>query len=224
MTGERSTGVRARAPGALLLLVPELLPADRGLVPEPALDGGEHRHALLVAARGLRVLRARARTRARAARRGLCGGARRDRDRGRLRAECELAARELLVGALVLEEDDLAVGLAAELEAHCDLRHGRIAWVAAVLVHAARAVRAADADAALADRGEQRVAVAAGEVPRALAGVLEHGAGVVVLVRACDRGYQREQRDGEQPANVRSHDEGLPSPWGRAGRGDRAGA
>jgi hypothetical protein len=72
-----------------------------------------------------------------------------------LRAELEAAARELVAGALVLEEDDLAVGLAAELEADGDLRHGRVAHLAPVHVHAARAVRAADADAALADRREQ---------------------------------------------------------------------
>src|SRR5262245_616432 len=183
MADERNTAARgppARPRDFLLLLrrfVPELLPADARFVHQSALGRGEHRHALLVAARGLRVLgtRARARTGATGAR--FRGRARGDRNGARLRAELAAAARELAIRALVLEEHDHAVRLAAELEAHRDLRHRRIARVGAVLVDVARAVRATDADAALADRGEERIAVRAAEEPRALTGFLEHGPG-----------------------------------------------
>ena len=78
----------------------------------------------------------------------------------RLRAELEVAARELVEGALVLEEDDLAVGLPAELQADGHLGHLHVADDLALLVDAAGAVGAADADAALADRGEDGVPVA----------------------------------------------------------------
>src|SRR6185436_16249240 len=106
-------------------------------------------HALLVASRRLRVLLART-----GAGGGPGGGRLRrgpggDRHGRGLSAELEAAAREVLERALVLEEDDLAVRLAAELEPHGDLRHGHVAHVRTVRVRAAGAVGAADAEAAL---------------------------------------------------------------------------
>src|SRR5580765_2828823 len=204
----------------LMRFVAELLAADARLVHETALGGGEHGHALLVGARGLRVLLAGA-----GARRGSGGGrlrrgARADGDGRGLRAELEAAARELLECALVLEEHDHAVRLAAELEPDRDLRHGRVPQVRALLVHAPRAVRAADAEAALADGGEQGVGVGVLEEPPALAGIPERLDGVVVLVRARRCGGEREEDQRGEPAGVSVHDGPLPLPWGAAFRGD----
>src|SRR5512134_163999 len=134
-----------------LRFVVELLAADGRLVHQAALGDREDCHALLVLAGGLGVALGAACARARAAGRGLCRSARRDRHRGGLRAELEIAAGEFVERPLVLEEDDLAVRLAAELQPDGELRHRGVADVGALRVHAAGAVRAADADAALAD-------------------------------------------------------------------------
>src|SRR6185369_589900 len=111
---------------------------------------------------------------------------------------------------LVLEEHDLAVHLAAQLEAHGDLRHRRVTHVRTVRVHAARAVGAADAEAALADRGEQGIAVAVLEELPALAGIPERLGGVGVLVRERRRGREREEQQRKDPACANVHDD---SPW-----------
>jgi hypothetical protein len=94
----------------------------------------------------------------------LCLRAGRDGNRGGLCAELELAAGEGAVGALVLEEDDLAVGLPAELQADAELLHRSRAGHHAGAVHLPLAVGAADAHAALADGGEHRIAVGGFEV------------------------------------------------------------
>src|SRR5215831_14029847 len=97
-------------------LVAELLSADAGFVHEAALGHGEDRHALVVLAGRGRVLLATARTRARPGRSGLRTRRGGDGDGVDVRPELEVAADELLQRALVLEEDDLAVAFAAELQ------------------------------------------------------------------------------------------------------------
>lgn len=70
-----------------------------------------------------------------------------------------------------LEEDDLAVGLAAKLKADGNLRHSGVADVSALFVHAPGAVRAANHHAALADGREDGIGVARPEELAALTGV-----------------------------------------------------
>jgi len=62
--------------------------------------------------------------------------------------------------ALVLEENDLAVSLAAGLKAGAQLRHRRVTHVLVLNVHAAFAVRAAYDEARFADRREHCVCIA----------------------------------------------------------------
>src|SRR5262245_7113252 len=119
-----------------LALEVELLPGDRGLVHHAALGDGEDRHALLVAAFDVGGGAADALAGGGAAGAGLRRRAGRDRDRARLGAEFELAFGEVVERALVLEEDDLAEQLAAQLGAHRQLRHRGVADVLAALVDA----------------------------------------------------------------------------------------
>ena len=60
----------------------------------------------------------------------------------------EVAARELLERALVLEEDDFAVTRPADLQADRRLRHRAVADVLALRVEPAAAVRAPDDEVA----------------------------------------------------------------------------
>ena len=101
----------------------------------------------------------RARTRASSGRAHLSLHAGGDGDRRSLRIEFKIAAREVLIGALVLEKYDLAVGLPPQLKADRDLRHRRKACNSAAGIDLAFAVCAAYADGALADRREYGVAV-----------------------------------------------------------------
>ena len=69
-----------------------------------------------------------------------------DRHRGRLCAELEVARCEVVQCIGALEEDDLAVGLAAKLEADRHLGHGAVTHIGATGVYPARAVRGAKAE------------------------------------------------------------------------------
>src|SRR5258706_4434404 len=178
----------------LLRPVAELLGARARLVHQAALGDGEDRHAVVEVACGLGVARRAARPDPGTAGGRLRRGRRGDRHRARLRAELEMAAGEFVEGALVLEEDDLAVRLAAELRAHGELGHRRIADVPSVDIDAARAVRGAKDAAALADRREHAVARAAVEQFRARAArAAEQLDGVVIFV-----GERRRERRSEQ--------------------------
>ena len=68
-----------------------------------------------------------------------------------------IAALEAIERRPVLEEYDLAVGLAAELQADCDLRHAGRADGGAALEDGAVAGSTADADSALGDLGKDGV-------------------------------------------------------------------
>jgi copper homeostasis protein (lipoprotein) len=169
----------------------ELLPADARLVHEPALGHRKRCHALVVLADSLGVVPSSTCASRRARRRGLGTGSGGNGDRGRFCAELEVAAREFLERTLILEEDDLAVGLASKLESDRDLRHGRVPDVLALFVYPTSSIGAANAHAALAYRREDCVPVRGAEEPAALAGLLEYVDRVLILVGprrcACQR-------------------------------------
>src|ERR1700690_1904101 len=145
----------------LFCLIGEFLSGHRGFVHEPAFGNSENGHAFLVPARGRRVLLAAARSRGGGA---LGAGARRgaggNGDRAHIAAEAEVARRKFTQGSLVLKENDFAVSLAAQLQSDADLGHRCIADVLALLINAATAVSAADADSAFPDRRKNCVSVA----------------------------------------------------------------
>src|SRR5208283_5347350 len=185
------------APDALALFrrVGEFLSGNSCLIHQAALGNREHRHALLVVARGRRVLLAAARTRGRAAGAGACRGARGNGDRADVSAEGESAGGEFIERPLILEEDDLAVGLAARLQTDAQLRHRCVADVLALLVDLARAVGRADQESALADRRKNHIAVAGAEKCGACARILEQTDGVAVAVGQRRESRERQRRD-----------------------------
>lgn len=91
-------------------------------------------------------------------------GARGEGDRRGLGAQLEVPALEVAQRGRVSEENDLAVGLPAELESDGELGERRMADVPAAIVHLAAPMGASDTDGALAHRGEDRVPL----------GLLEH--------------------------------------------------
>src|ERR1700678_1003996 len=94
--------------------VTEFLSGNGGGIHEPALGDSEDQHPLLVAgAVGGGVLFAATRSRRRARRAGARVRASSHRDRTRPGGKFERARLEFIECALVLEEDDLAVRLAA---------------------------------------------------------------------------------------------------------------
>src|ERR1700733_3021133 len=108
--------------------VAELLTGNSGGIHEPALGDGEDQRSLLVAqAIHGRILLAAARARFRA--RGACGRVRSRGhcDRTRPRGKLEASGLEFVERALVLEENNLAIRLAAGLKARPELRHRGIA-------------------------------------------------------------------------------------------------
>src|SRR6476469_10771124 len=109
----------------------ELLPAHRRLVHEPALGHGHDGDAVAIGQVGRR--------------------ARGERDGRGLRVELEMAQLEVVERLFGLEEDDLTVGLSAQLEADRDLGERGLADYAAAMVHPALAPGAADPDRTFAD-------------------------------------------------------------------------
>src|SRR6185436_5209877 len=128
-----------------LRLEVELLSANRGFVHQAFLAHGEHHDAVLVLGVG-------------AFARG-CG------DSGRLRGESELAGLEVIQRSLVFKQDQLAVLLAAELEADRRLREVTVADQATLLVYVASAIRAANSRAALGDLWKHGVSIRLVNVP-----------------------------------------------------------
>ena len=96
--------------------------------------------------------------------RALCSGAgsRRGLDRNGLDSgvELEVATREIIEGAFVFEEDDLAERLTACLQPDAELIHRHIADVLALLVGVPCAMSCTDAQAAFADGRKHRVRIA----------------------------------------------------------------
>src|SRR5262249_43852989 len=85
------------------------------------------------------------------------------------------------------EEDDLTESLAADLEPDVHLCHGHIADVDPLPKHPAFAVRTADDETALADAGEDGIAVAFLKECSAGSGFLEDLDGFAVVVRPARR-------------------------------------
>src|SRR5688572_2298980 len=139
----------------LLRLEAELLAADARLEHQAARAHGENGDALRVV-RGLRH-------------------ALFESDRRCARRNLVVAALEVIERGLVLEEYDLAVGLAAELQADGDLRHAAGADGGAALEDGAIASGTAEADGALGNLGEHDVAMGLlEEGVDARVGLLEH--------------------------------------------------
>src|SRR5262249_2069597 len=151
----------------------ELLPADRDPGHCAALHDDEGSHALVVLAFGGRVVLPSARPGAGACRTGARSGCSGDGDRGRVRTKFEIALGELIEGAPISEEVDRAETRAADLEPDVHLCQGHIADVDPLPKHAAGAVRPADDEAALADAGEDGIAVAFLKECSARSGFLE---------------------------------------------------
>ena len=80
-----------------------------------------------------------------------------------------------------MEENDLAVGLAAGLKSEAQLGHGGVADETVMYIDMALAARAADNQAAFAHRGEYGIGVAVLEEYCAFAGMLEELDGIFVL-------------------------------------------
>jgi len=197
----RSLRVRSPTEPAVFLFVAELLPAHAGFVHQPALGEREDRHAVLVGAGhfgGVATdIPAGAGAAGRRLRRHACG----HRHRGDLRTELEFTAGKLVECTLVLEEDDLAEGLAAQLRTDSDLRHRGISDIGPLFVHAALAVRTADDSPGFADGGKHRVAIGVAEERAALAGLAERldGVGVGVGMRRGQAKCQQQRCQlGEQ--------------------------
>src|SRR5205823_6170608 len=110
------------------------------------------------------------------------------------------------------EEDDLTVGLTAELEADRHLLHGRIADIPSSFVHLALAVRTPDTDPALSDRRENRISVCCLEEVAALDGFLENIDRVLILVRPRWRHGQRHRQQRED-LNETTLDHGVSLFW-----------
>src|SRR5262249_15582596 len=130
------------------------------------------------------------------------GRARRDRGTGRDRhragftAKFEIATGEFIEGAFVLEEDDLAEDLTAELQAYADLIHRAFADQLVADIYVPGTMRTTDADTALADRREDRVAIRVLEHRAAFAGALENGDRVGVGV--CPGCLEWQQQQNQQ--------------------------
>src|SRR4029453_9820776 len=154
--------IRRGDPGrqSLLRLVAELFPSDARLVHQTAFRYGEDRHPVLVPAGRLGVVLSTARAGRTSSSSCLRRCARGDCDGGRLGAELEIAAGEVLKRFLVLKEYDFAVSLPAQLKPYGELSHRCVAHVGALHVHASRAVSAADSDSAFSYGGEHSVTVA----------------------------------------------------------------
>src|SRR5215470_7297009 len=142
-----------------LRLVTELLAAHRHPGHRAAFHDDKGRHALVVRASRRRVTLPATRTCARPGRPRAGRGTRRDGDRGRVRSKLEASLGEVLIGTLILEEDDLTEAFPADLETHADLGHGRIADIGTLSVHVAIAVGAAHDECTLANAGEHSIAV-----------------------------------------------------------------
>jgi hypothetical protein len=80
------------------------------------------------------------------------------------------------------EENDLAESLTARLQSHAYLSHRGIADVFTADIDLSFAMRRTYSEAAFGDAWKHRVAIAIGEKTRALAGILEQGDGVAVVV------------------------------------------
>src|ERR1700679_2356572 len=98
-----------------------LLAGDRGLVKGATFHDRENSHALVIVARGRRVLLAAAGSAVDALRSRIAAGRRGNRDHLDTRVEFEITIRKLVLGALVFEEDNLAVAFTARLEADAHL-------------------------------------------------------------------------------------------------------
>src|ERR1700722_11363659 len=142
--GPADYSIRARRLLGAERLVGEFLAGNGGCVHESTLCDGEYRHAFLVDAARSGVFLATTGSGRRAAgahARRSAGG---DRDRARAGGELERSGFEFVQRTLILEENHLAIRLAAGLESAADLTHGGVADGTSVNVNMTLAQSAAD--------------------------------------------------------------------------------
>src|SRR5450631_2568414 len=162
--------------------VRELFAGDVGSEHEPTLGDREDRHAgLIVAIRGgIRRLATRLR-------RGAIGADAGRRARGNGDGTCtgiefELTGFEFIQIALIFEENDFTIRLAAGLQSNAHLRHRRFAGEPVVHIHVAPTSRTADNKPSRANTRENCIRVTVAEKYRALSRMLEKIDGLVVFV------------------------------------------
>src|SRR5260221_897868 len=177
----------------------ELLSGDGHLSHETAIADHEGHHALHIFPAGGGVVLTSARggigTSGPGAGRSTGG----DRHDTGIRPELEGSGSKLIESPFIFEENNLAEGLAARLEADAELRHRDVAVPFATDVDTAFAMCAADDKGALAHRRKHRVGVAIAEEAGARAGILEHGYGFVIAARVVRRtGRYRDHRARRQ--------------------------
>ena len=117
---------------------------------------------------------------------------------------------KLIEGALVLEKNQLAERLPTELESNSTLEHLDRAGGHALGIHLAAAVGSADADAAFADGGKHRIAVAILEERLDRIGFFEHFDRVGVLVGP---GRGRPSHDHQDRNNNQTNRFHFSPPW-----------
>src|SRR5579863_8883446 len=129
------------------------------------------------------------------------------RDGADARSEFEIAGRECVERSLVLEKDDLAIGLTTRLRADAELIHRRLADEPSPGVDATIAMRATDHESAFADGRKHGVAVALGEKRLALPGVPEQfdRTGIVVI-GPCRAAHERQKQANQNNSHESCHD------------------
>jgi len=170
----------------------EFLAGDGGGVHKTAFGDGEHGHAGLIIAVGGGIRRRTAGLRGGAIGTDAGGRAGRDSYGAGAGGKFEFPGLELIEGVLILEENDLAIGLAAGLKADAQLGHGGVADQSVMYIDMALASGAADHEAAFADGGEYGIGVALVEEYGAFAGMLEQVNGVRVFAGVGHAGSQQE--------------------------------
>src|SRR6056297_553223 len=185
----------------------ELLATQCGLEHQPATRDGEHRHALAVTAVSRTGIVAPAADPGGNA--ATCisfrGGTGSDGNRGGLRAELEVTGSEILEGLLVLEEYDLAVGLATKLHTEGHLAHGHIAHVLCTHENTTLTEGAPPSHARFSDSGEHGVAIGGFKVVAALSCVAERAYGFTVTTRGGRQSRQQRERQAEHDRKQAIH-------------------
>ena len=176
--------------------VGEFLAGDGGSIHEAAFRDGEYGHAGLIVAVGGGIGRGTAGLRGGSIGTNAGGGAGGDGYGAGAGGELEFPGLEFFEVALGLEENDLAVGLAAGLKSDAQLGHGGVADQTVMDVDMTLAAGAADHQAAFAHGGEYGIGVAVFEEYGAFAGMLEKLDGIFVLAGVGYTGSEQE-REGQ---------------------------
>jgi len=113
-------------------------------------------------------------------------GAHSDCNRARVRAKSEMATLKLVEGALVLEENDLAIGLRPRLQSRAEEIYGRVARENPLHVNASLSMSTPDDEPGAADGRKYGVSVRLCEKHAAFIGLFEVANGVVIAIGASE--------------------------------------